>query len=69
MTSAVAPVATTGEQSPVSAPRERTGRRAYRWGIGIGLIGLAIALPYLPIQIPIVFNGPINSPGRCTCCH
>ncbi|HLU44116.1 MAG TPA: branched-chain amino acid ABC transporter permease [Natronosporangium sp.] len=63
MTSAVAPVATTGEQSPVSAPRERTGRRAYRWGIGIGLIGLAIALPYLPIQIPIVFNGPINSPG------
>lgn len=62
MTSAVAPPAATGDPSvPASDPR--AGRRVTRWWVAAGLVGLAVVLPYLPVRIPVVFDGPVNSPG------
>ncbi|HLV57846.1 MAG TPA: branched-chain amino acid ABC transporter permease [Natronosporangium sp.] len=62
MTSAVAPATATGDP-PVPAPDPRAGRRVLRWWVAAALVGLAAALPYLPVRIPVVFDGPVNSPG------
>src|SRR5690606_31556873 len=62
MTSAVVPATATGE-APAPAPDPRAGRRAHRWWVAAGLVGLAVALPYLPVRIPVLFDGPVNSPG------
>ncbi len=58
----MAPATATGDP-PVPAPDPRAGPRVLRWWVAAALVGLAAALPYLPVRIPVVFDGPVNSPG------
>jgi branched-chain amino acid transport system permease protein len=38
-------------------------RRALRWGLPAALVVLLAVLPYLALDIPVVFSGPLDSPG------
>lgn len=38
-------------------------RRALGLGLPLALVALLVALPYIGIRIPVVFSGPLDSPG------
>jgi branched-chain amino acid transport system permease protein len=61
MTSVAEPATTSTDQPPVAAT---AGTKSWsRWVIPVGLVALAAALPYFSVRVPVVFDGPLNSPG------
>jgi branched-chain amino acid transport system permease protein len=64
MTSVEAATRTQEEPSPVVSGRGGPERRPVRrWAIAGVLVALAVALPYIPLRIPVLFDGPVNGPG------
>ena len=49
----------------LAAPARRTtARPSWRRGVpGLVLVGLLAALPFVPLRVPGLFNGPLDSPG------
>lgn len=41
-------------------PRPAAGRRLV---LGVAFVALLAALPFVPVRIPLLFNGPFDSPG------
>ncbi len=58
--------ATRAQEEPSSAVAGTGGperRPVRRWVIAGVLVALAVALPYIPLRIPVLFDGPVNGPG------
>lgn len=52
-----------GSSPVVSGTGGPERRPVRRWAIAGVLVALAVALPYLPLRIPVLFDGPVNGPG------
>jgi branched-chain amino acid transport system permease protein len=50
--------------TPAVAPGAgRRPRPVGRWTVAAALVVAAAALPYLPLRVPLLFDGPVNGPG------
>jgi branched-chain amino acid transport system permease protein len=64
MTPVEAATRTQEEPSPVVSGTGGPERRPVRrWAIAGVLVALAVALPFIPVRIPLLFEGAVNSPG------
>lgn len=49
------------QEAPVPVDSRSRGR--VRWWVAGVLIALAVALPFIPVPLPVVFDGTLDSPG------